>query len=97
MVFLLTARFIVLSLLMINCLSHYFLQSPLMSIMLASGEIYQLINVASFSRWIFIAMVTLGLLIHRCRYPDHPRAFKVQSCDKQWIYGLFMSTIMVFK
>ncbi|MCJ8743137.1 hypothetical protein PDJAM_G00090390 [Pangasius djambal] len=53
------------------------LLSPLMIIMLARGEIYQLINFASFSRWFFIAVVTLGLLVHRYQFPDHPRAFKV--------------------
>ncbi|XP_053544031.1 cystine/glutamate transporter-like [Ictalurus punctatus] len=45
--------------------------------MLARGDIYQLINFASFSCWFFIALVTLGLLIHRYRFPDHPRTFKV--------------------
>ncbi|KAI5611015.1 cystine/glutamate transporter, partial [Silurus asotus] len=53
------------------------LLSPLVFIMLAREDIYQLINFASFSRWLFIAMVTLGLLVHRYRFPDHPRAFKV--------------------
>ncbi|XP_062860627.1 cystine/glutamate transporter [Trichomycterus rosablanca] len=50
---------------------------PIVIIVLARGEIFQLINFASFSRWLFIALVTLGLLIHRYRFPDHPRAFKV--------------------
>ncbi|XP_054480785.1 cystine/glutamate transporter [Anoplopoma fimbria] len=50
---------------------------PLMVAMLLTGEIYQLINFASFSRWFFIALATLGLLIHRYRFPDHPRPFKV--------------------
>ncbi|KAK3545062.1 hypothetical protein QTP86_033252 [Hemibagrus guttatus] len=53
------------------------LLSPLTVVMLARGEIYQLINFASFSRWFFIALVTLGLIVHRYRYPDHPRVFKV--------------------
>ncbi|XP_053364247.1 cystine/glutamate transporter-like [Clarias gariepinus] len=51
--------------------------APPMVIILAGGEIYPLINFASFSRWLFIALVTLGLLIHRYRFPDHPRTFKV--------------------
>ncbi|XP_058272624.1 cystine/glutamate transporter isoform X1 [Hemibagrus wyckioides] len=51
--------------------------SPLTVFMLARGEIYQLINFASFSRWLFVAMVTLGLIIHRYRFPDYPRVFKV--------------------
>lgn len=45
--------------------------------MLITGEIYQLINFASFSRWFFIALATLGMLIHRYRFPLHPRPFRV--------------------
>ncbi|KAL7857983.1 hypothetical protein AOLI_G00180850 [Acnodon oligacanthus] len=50
---------------------------PLVLVMVARGEIFQLINFASFSRWFFIALVTLGLLVHRYRFPDYPRPFKV--------------------
>ncbi|XP_067283509.1 cystine/glutamate transporter [Pseudorasbora parva] len=50
---------------------------PLVIIMLGRGEIFQLINFASFSRWLFIALATLGLIIHRYRFPEHPRPFKV--------------------
>uniref|UniRef100_A0A8C6M2P3 Si:ch73-352p4.8 n=1 Tax=Nothobranchius furzeri TaxID=105023 RepID=A0A8C6M2P3_NOTFU len=50
---------------------------PLVVVMLINGEIYQLINFASFSRWFFIALATLGMLIHRHRFPNHPRPFKV--------------------
>ncbi|XP_049422824.1 cystine/glutamate transporter isoform X1 [Epinephelus fuscoguttatus] len=50
---------------------------PLVVVMLIRGEIYQLINFASFARWFFIALATLGLLIHRYRFPHHPRPFKV--------------------
>ncbi|XP_076862466.1 cystine/glutamate transporter isoform X2 [Brachyhypopomus gauderio] len=50
---------------------------PLAIIMVAKGEIFQMINLASFSRWFFIALATLGLLVHRYRFPDHPRPFKV--------------------
>uniref|UniRef100_A0A3B4XZL1 Si:ch73-352p4.8 n=1 Tax=Seriola lalandi dorsalis TaxID=1841481 RepID=A0A3B4XZL1_SERLL len=50
---------------------------PLVVLMLITGEIYQLINFASFSRWFFIALATLGMLIHRYRFPLHPRPFKV--------------------
>uniref|UniRef100_A0A8C7Q5G7 Uncharacterized protein n=1 Tax=Oncorhynchus mykiss TaxID=8022 RepID=A0A8C7Q5G7_ONCMY len=46
-------------------------------VMVARGEIFQLINFASFSRWLFIAMATMGMLIHRSRFPLHPRPFKV--------------------
>ncbi|XP_030625656.1 cystine/glutamate transporter [Chanos chanos] len=50
---------------------------PLVVVMVARGEIFQLINFASFSRWLFIAMATLGMLIHRYRFPEFPRPFKV--------------------
>nr|XP_046235748.1 cystine/glutamate transporter [Scatophagus argus] len=50
---------------------------PLVLLMLITGEIYQLINFASFTRWFFIALATLGMLIHRYRFPLHPRPFKV--------------------
>ncbi|XP_032360872.1 cystine/glutamate transporter [Etheostoma spectabile] len=50
---------------------------PLVVVMLITGEIYQLINFASFARWSFIALATLGMLIHRYRFPLHPRPFKV--------------------
>ncbi|XP_070848067.1 cystine/glutamate transporter [Chaetodon trifascialis] len=50
---------------------------PLVVLMLIKGEIYQLINFASFARWLFIALATLGMLIHRYRFPLHPRPFKV--------------------
>ncbi|XP_065121719.1 cystine/glutamate transporter-like [Paramisgurnus dabryanus] len=50
---------------------------PLVIIMIARGEIYELINFASFSRWFFIALATLGMLIHRYRFPEHPRPLKV--------------------
>lgn len=47
--------------------------------MLITGELYQLINFASFARWFFIALATLGMLIHRYRFPLHPRPFKVSD------------------
>uniref|UniRef100_A0A672S1M4 Cystine/glutamate transporter-like n=2 Tax=Sinocyclocheilus grahami TaxID=75366 RepID=A0A672S1M4_SINGR len=50
---------------------------PVVIIMMVRGEIFQLINFASFSRWLFIALATLGMIIHRYRFPDHPRPFKV--------------------
>ncbi|XP_040030241.2 cystine/glutamate transporter isoform X2 [Gasterosteus aculeatus] len=50
---------------------------PLMVLMSTTGEIYELINFVSFSRWLFIAMATLGLIIHRRRFPDHLRPFQV--------------------
>nr|XP_043876302.1 cystine/glutamate transporter-like [Solea senegalensis] len=53
------------------------LQFPLAVLMISSGEIYQLVNFASFSRWFFIALSTLGMLIHRYRFPHLLRPFKV--------------------
>ncbi|XP_058481471.1 cystine/glutamate transporter-like isoform X2 [Solea solea] len=52
-------------------------QFPFAVAMILKGEIYQLLNVASFSRWFFIALSTLAMLIHRYRFPDLPRPFKV--------------------
>ncbi|KAI3366662.1 hypothetical protein L3Q82_009349, partial [Scortum barcoo] len=50
---------------------------PLVLLILTTGEIYQLINFVSFARWFFIALATLGMLIHRYRFPLHPRPFRV--------------------
>ncbi|KAJ8391025.1 hypothetical protein AAFF_G00096460 [Aldrovandia affinis] len=50
---------------------------PVVVLMVASGELFQLVNFASFSRWLFISMATMGMLIHRFRFPQHPRPFKV--------------------
>ncbi|XP_068611319.1 cystine/glutamate transporter-like [Brachionichthys hirsutus] len=52
------------------------LMYPLALLFLASGEIYQLINFSSFARWFFFALTTTGMLIHRYRFPLHPRPFK---------------------
>ncbi|XP_041935219.1 cystine/glutamate transporter [Alosa sapidissima] len=54
-----------------------FMYPMVVFMVIRSGDIYQLINLASFSRWLFIAMATLGMLIHRYRFPQHPRPFKV--------------------
>lgn len=53
------------------------LMYPLVVLTVMTGEIYQLISFASFSRWFFIALATMGMLIHRYRFPLHPRPFKV--------------------
>ncbi|XP_072566253.1 cystine/glutamate transporter-like isoform X1 [Paramormyrops kingsleyae] len=50
---------------------------PLVVVMLIRGNLFQLVNFAAFSRWLFIAMTTLGLLIHRYRFPLHSRPLKV--------------------
>nr|XP_020472459.1 uncharacterized protein LOC109969720 isoform X2 [Monopterus albus] len=41
------------------------LQYPLTVLIVIVGEIYQLINVVSFGSWFFMALATLGMLIHR--------------------------------
>nr|XP_020472450.1 cystine/glutamate transporter-like [Monopterus albus] len=50
---------------------------PLTVLIVIVGEIYQLINVVSFGSWFFMALATLGMLIHRYHFPLHPRPFKV--------------------
>lgn len=45
--------------------------------MLITEEIQHLISLASFARWFFIALATLGMLVHRSRFPRLPRPFKV--------------------
>ncbi|KAM9173581.1 cystine/glutamate transporter-like [Pangshura tecta] len=53
------------------------LMLPLVSAMVCVGDIYHLLNFFSFSRWLFIGLATLGLIIHRYRHPELPRPFKV--------------------
>nr|XP_020444300.1 cystine/glutamate transporter-like [Monopterus albus] len=50
---------------------------PLTVLIVIVGEIYQLINVVSFASWFFMALATLGMVIHWYRFPLHPRPFKV--------------------
>ncbi|XP_030400046.1 cystine/glutamate transporter-like isoform X1 [Gopherus flavomarginatus] len=53
------------------------LMLPLVTAMVCVGDIYHLLNFFSFSRWLFIGLATLGLIIHRYRHPELPRPFKV--------------------
>nr|XP_033809296.1 cystine/glutamate transporter-like [Geotrypetes seraphini] len=53
------------------------LMMPLIFLMVFMGDIYGLLNFYSFSRWFFMGLVTLGLVIHRYRHPELPRPFKV--------------------
>uniref|UniRef100_A0A674K970 Solute carrier family 7 member 11 n=1 Tax=Terrapene triunguis TaxID=2587831 RepID=A0A674K970_9SAUR len=53
------------------------LMLPLIFLMVLIGDLYGLLNFYSFSRWLFIGLVTLGLMIHRYRHPEIPRPFKV--------------------
>ncbi|XP_012678924.2 cystine/glutamate transporter [Clupea harengus] len=64
---------------------------PMVVVMLGRGDIYQLINFASFSRWLFIAMATLGMLIHRYRFPEYPRPFKVP-----WVIAVIFTVVCFF-
>ncbi|XP_078503380.1 cystine/glutamate transporter-like [Lissotriton helveticus] len=53
------------------------LMLPLILLMVLIGDLYGLLNFFSCSSWLFIALATLGLVIHRFKYPDLPRPFKV--------------------
>ncbi|KAG8138278.1 putative Cystine-glutamate transporter-like protein, partial [Naja naja] len=53
------------------------LMFPLVTAMICVGDLYHLLNFFSFSRWLFIGLATLGLIVHRCRHPDILSPFKV--------------------
>ncbi|KAM8974471.1 cystine/glutamate transporter-like [Pelodytes ibericus] len=53
------------------------LMLPLIFVMIGIGDLYGLLNFYSFSRWLFMGLVTLGLMIHQRRHPHLPRPFKV--------------------
>ncbi|XP_069484924.1 cystine/glutamate transporter-like [Ambystoma mexicanum] len=53
------------------------LMMPLIFLMISIGDLYGLLNFYSFSRWLFMGLATLGLVIHRFRHPELPRPFKV--------------------
>ncbi|XP_029455669.1 cystine/glutamate transporter-like [Rhinatrema bivittatum] len=53
------------------------LQVPLLTFMVFSADLYSLLNFFSFSRWLFIALVVTGLIVHRYRHPEVPRPFKL--------------------
>ncbi|NXV12662.1 XCT protein, partial [Cepphus grylle] len=52
-------------------------QFPLVTAMVCIGDIYHLMNFFSFSRWLFIGLATLGLIIHRHHHPELRSPFKV--------------------
>ncbi|KAK2539648.1 cystine/glutamate transporter [Columba guinea] len=52
-------------------------QFPLVTAMVCIGDIYHLMNFFSFSRWLFIGLATLGLIVHRHRHPELHSPFKV--------------------
>ncbi|XP_071583615.1 cystine/glutamate transporter-like isoform X2 [Heliangelus exortis] len=53
------------------------LMFPLVTAMVCIGDIYHLMNFFSFSRWLFIGLATLGLIVHRHRHPELQSPFKV--------------------
>ncbi|OWK62460.1 Cystine/glutamate transporter [Lonchura striata] len=53
------------------------LMFPLVTAMVCIGDIYHLLNFFSFSRWLFIGLATLGLIVHRHRHPELHSPFKV--------------------
>ncbi|XP_038610144.1 cystine/glutamate transporter-like isoform X4 [Tachyglossus aculeatus] len=53
------------------------LMFPLVTAMVCVGDVYPLLTFFSFSRWLFIGLATLGLMLHRRRHPQLPRPFKV--------------------
>ncbi|KAH1185560.1 hypothetical protein KIL84_018309 [Mauremys mutica] len=58
------------------------LMLPLIFLMVLIGDLYGLLNFYSFSRWLFIGLVTLGLMIHRYRHPEISRPFKHSNTAK---------------
>ncbi|KAG2468904.1 XCT protein, partial [Polypterus senegalus] len=52
-------------------------QYPTVVFMILAGELFGLLNFYSFSRWLFMGLNTIGLMVHRYRNPDLPRPFKV--------------------
>ncbi|XP_072408340.1 cystine/glutamate transporter-like isoform X1 [Chiloscyllium punctatum] len=53
------------------------LMYPLIILMIFIGDLYGLLNLNSFPRWLFMGCVTLGLIRHRYKQPDIHRPFKV--------------------
>ncbi|KAF7240591.1 Cystine/glutamate transporter [Varanus komodoensis] len=53
------------------------LKLPLIYLMVSIGDLYGLLNFYSFSRWFFLGLATLGLILQRYRHPEMPRPFKV--------------------
>ncbi|KAL8222083.1 UNVERIFIED_CONTAM: hypothetical protein K2H54_074902, partial [Gekko kuhli] len=52
------------------------LMFPLVTAMICVGDLYHLLNFFSFSRWLFIGLATLGLIVHRYRHPEIPSPFQ---------------------
>ncbi|XP_040294823.1 cystine/glutamate transporter-like [Bufo bufo] len=67
------------------------LMMPLVFLMIGIGDLYGLLNFYSFSRWLFMGLVTIGLIIHSQKHPDLPRPFKVPL-----IIPIVFSTMCLF-
>ncbi|XP_056373530.1 cystine/glutamate transporter-like isoform X4 [Hyla sarda] len=67
------------------------LMMPLVFLMISIGDLYGLMNFYSFSRWLFMGLVTFGLIIHRRKHPDLPRPFKVPL-----VIPIIFSTMCLF-
>uniref|UniRef100_A0A4W3K8C2 Cystine/glutamate transporter-like n=1 Tax=Callorhinchus milii TaxID=7868 RepID=A0A4W3K8C2_CALMI len=50
---------------------------PLIMLMIFIGDLYDLLNFYSFPNWLFMGLVTFGLIRHRYKHPNLPRPFKV--------------------
>ncbi|XP_072340732.1 cystine/glutamate transporter-like [Scyliorhinus torazame] len=53
------------------------LMYPLVILMIFIGDLYGLLNLNSFPRWLFMGLVTAGLIRHQYKRPDIHRPFKV--------------------
>ncbi|KAM3926602.1 cystine/glutamate transporter-like [Leptodactylus fuscus] len=67
------------------------LMMPLIFVMIGIGDLYGLLNFYSFSRWLFMGLVTIGLIIHRRKHPDLAHPFKVPL-----IIPIVFSTMSLF-
>lgn len=72
-------------------------QFPLVTAMVCVGDIYHLLNFFSFSRWLFIGLATLGLIVHRHRHPELHSPFKVNAQHipgcQEWAGLSFLSLV----
>ncbi|XP_041071573.1 cystine/glutamate transporter-like [Carcharodon carcharias] len=66
------------------------LMYPLVILMIFFGDLYGLLNLNSFPRWLFMGLVTFGLIRHRYKQPDLHRPFKVPII----IPGIFTAMCM---
>ncbi|XP_067906853.1 cystine/glutamate transporter-like isoform X2 [Heterodontus francisci] len=55
------------------------LMYPMVILMIFIGDLYGLLNLNSFPRWLFMGLVTFGLIRHRYKQPGLHRPFKIFS------------------